>query len=100
MADKNAGYVVKVASRLDLQNSRELKRNLVTALESGVRQVELDFADTEFIDSSGLGKLLLFNEKFTEKGGTFQVRNVVHSGVVELFQVINLDRFMNVEYKK
>jgi anti-anti-sigma factor len=99
MANGNSKYVFKVGRSLDLKNSRELKRNLVDALENGVKQVELDFTDTESIDSSGLGKLLLFNEKFTESGGNFLVKNVVHAGVRELFQVINLDRFMIVQYK-
>lgn len=99
MAYGTSNYSVKVGRSLDLQNSRELKRKLVDALENGIKQVELDFSETEFIDSSGLGKLLLFNEKFAEIGGSFLVKNVVHASVRELFQVINLDRFMTVQYK-
>lgn len=90
--------IVKVDRNLDLESSRQLKKDLVNKLDQGVQKVELNFSDTVFIDSSGLGKLLLFNEKFTEAGGEFKIINVTHPDVVKLFRLINLEKFIAIDY--
>ena len=91
-------HVVRVKQNLNLDNSRELKQELTEVLERGVKQVELDFANTESIDSSGLGKILLFSEKFSQNGGSFKITNVVNPGIKELFTLITLERFVNIDY--
>lgn len=90
--------VIKVERTLDMLNSRSLKGKLSGLLEMGVREVELDFGDTESVDSSGLGKLLLFNEKFKEAGCSLKVINVRHSSVVELFRMLNLEKLITIQY--
>lgn len=90
--------VISVDRNLNFESSRILKKDLMDKLDQGVRKVELNFSDTVFIDSSGLGKLLLFNEKFTEEGGEFKITNVTHPDVVQLFRLINLEKFISIEY--
>lgn len=96
---KCAKSIVKIERNLNIENSRKLKKELVEMLHQGVRQVELDFSVTETVDSSGLGKLLLFNEKFKAAGGSFKVINVINQGVAEMFQLINLAKFLHITYK-
>ncbi len=96
---KCAKSIVKIERNLNIENSRKLKKELVEMLHQGVRQVELDFSLTETVDSSGLGKLLLFNEKFKAAGGSFKVINVINKGVAEMFQLINLAKFLHINYK-
>lgn len=92
-------HILKTGPNLDLESSRRLKAELLDVFEKGVKHVELDFSDTEAVSSSGLGKLLMFNEKFTEVGGSFRLVNVVHKNVVQLFQLINLESFIKIEFK-
>ena len=91
-------HVVKIERVLDMESSRNLKGELVYLLESGVREVELDFSLTESVDSSGLGKLLLFNEKFREAGGSMKVINVSNQDLAEMFQLLNLDKLIAIQY--
>lgn len=76
-----------------------LKRQLNEILETQTTEVELDFIDTEAIDSSGLGKLLLFNEKFKETGRNFKLTNVRNGKLADLFRLINLDSFISIDFK-
>lgn len=92
-------FQIRVERTLNLESSRRLKKELLQVLERGVNHLELDFSETEAIDSSGLGKLLLFNEILKEKGGKFRVINITHPELVQLFRLINLEKFMSVEFK-
>lgn len=92
-------YQLRVERTLNLESSRRLKKELLQVLDRGANHLELDFSETEAIDSSGLGKLLLFNELLKEKGGNFRVVNVNHPELVQLFRLINLEKFMVVEFK-
>lgn len=91
--------VLKIERVLNMESSRRLKKQLIDLLENGTKHVVLDFADTESIDSSGLGKLLLFNQKFKETGRKFAVSNVRHVEVTTLFRLINLDKIIVIGYK-
>lgn len=90
---------IKVKSNLSLGNAGELKRELTDALNNGIKSVVLDFAGTELVDSSGLGKLLLFSEKFKEIGGELKIVKVGSKDVAELFRLINLARFIKIDYQ-
>lgn len=94
------GIVLKVKRDLSYSNSREITTELKSLFDRGIKTVALDFSGTESIDSSGLGKLLLFSEKFREAGGELKIINVVSKDVVDLFQLINLQKFMKIEFKE
>lgn len=93
-------YQIRVERTLNFECSRRLKKELLQVLDRGVNHLELDFSETETIDSSGLGKLLLFNEILREKGGKFRVVNVTHPDLIQLFRLINLEKFISVEFKE
>jgi anti-sigma B factor antagonist len=99
MGSVGSKVVIKVDCRLDIDNSRKLKVQLTDVFEQGAKNVELDFSETESVDSSGLGKILLFSEKFKDAGGGLKIANVNNSKVAQLFRLINLDKFINIEYK-
>lgn len=99
MEISNSPKTVRVAQHLNLENTPTLKKELAEMLEHRVSRVELDFSATQSIDSSGLGKLLLFNEKFREIGSEFKLTKVVHPNVVELFRLISLEKYITIEYR-
>ena len=55
--------VVKPVGNIDFSNSQELKDELLELFEQDYKKVVMDFSEVESIDSSGLGKLLLFHKK-------------------------------------
>src|SRR5690606_22894789 len=55
---ENGVVVVDVDGQLIVGNRQELKQKVLDELESGERKFLIDFANTGYIDSSGLGVLV------------------------------------------
>lgn len=89
--------VIKSKGRIDLSNSHLLEENLQALFDEGVKAVELDFSRVTGIDSSGLGKLLLFQKKFKECGGQFRIKNVTSKYIRKLFKMIHLYKVIDIE---
>lgn len=82
---------------IDITNSQELKDELMVLYRQGIRKVTIDFNNVESIDSSGLGKLLLFQKKLKEKDGELKIINITSSYVKKMFSMIHLYKVMNIE---
>ncbi len=55
----NSVKVIQVDGILDATKSQEFRDKITTELESGAKTVLVDFKDVTFMDSSGLGALVL-----------------------------------------
>jgi anti-anti-sigma factor len=61
--------VVDVEGQLIVGNRQELKQKVLDELERGERKFLIDFSQTGYIDSSGLGVLVSLSKKIREQGG-------------------------------
>src|SRR5699024_6575935 len=87
--------VVGVGGEIDLATAPKLREHLVTIVEGGGRQVIVDLADVDFIDSTGLGALI---------GGLKRVRS--HDGelrlvcaeprILKIFDITGLDKVFEI----
>ncbi|MEC9490703.1 MAG: STAS domain-containing protein [Halanaerobiales bacterium] len=89
--------VISPQGDIDFSNSQQLKEVLLQVFEQDFKQVILDFSEVESIDSSGLGKLLLFQKKLKEKGGTLIIRNVKSDYIKNMFEMIHLNKVIEIE---
>ena len=55
---EDAVTVVRPSGRLNMLAAPNLRRLVSETIEDGARRIVVDLADTEFIDSSGLGALV------------------------------------------
>lgn len=64
-SDEDAGrLILRLDGRFDFHSHREFRAAYEKALEaSGVREIEINFAKVDYLDSSALGMLLLLREK-------------------------------------
>lgn len=64
-SEEDAGrLILRLDGRFDFHSHREFRVAYEQALESkGVREVEINFAKVDYLDSSALGMLLLLREK-------------------------------------
>ncbi|MFW6001645.1 MAG: STAS domain-containing protein [Halanaerobium sp.] len=93
----NSQVVISPAGNIDFSNSQELKDELLELFEQDYKKVILDFSEVESIDSSGLGKLLLFHKKLKEKDGTLVIRNVESDYIKNMFEMIHLKKVIEIE---
>jgi anti-sigma B factor antagonist len=79
---------VTVPEKLVVGNRQELKDEVRIALGEGTRKFVLDFKNTLYIDSSGLGALYSIDREVVEAGGAAQLDNMSE----EIMKIIQLTR--------
>ena len=95
------GYAkVVLPEKLTISNANEFKETLQTLFDQGYIAVELDFRKLEVIDSTGLGKLLLFQKVLKEQGGELKIINLENDFVRKMFNLIQLHKIIRIEEKK
>ena len=70
--DPKGVVIVTVDGQLIVGNRQELKQKITEALEKGERKFLIDFTNTGYIDSSGLGVLVSLSRKIREADGELQ----------------------------
>ena len=86
--------VLKVSGQLTSVTSPELETAINDVLETESNLV-LDFAELDFLASSGLRVILSTQKKINAKDGALVIRNV-NKVVMEVFEMTGLRDFLNV----
>lgn len=87
--------VVEVEGQLIVGNRQELKQKVLERLEGGDREFMIDFQNTGYIDSSGLGVLVSLSKKIREQGGTLRLANL-NGDLRTLFELTKLDTLFEI----
>lgn len=82
---------------IDISNAHELKEDMLNLYNEGVNNITFDFSRVRSIDSSGLGKLLLFQKKLKERDGEMQIINISSDYVKKMFKMIHLDKVIKIQ---
>ena len=82
--------VVDIEGQLIAGNRQQLKDAIVPEIDRGARQFVIDFADTGYIDSAGLGALVSISKKIRESDGTLRLTNL-NEDLRTLFELTKLD---------
>jgi anti-sigma B factor antagonist len=92
---QNGVTVVDVDGQLIVGNRQELKQKVLEELEGGERKFLIDFTNTGYIDSSGLGVLVSLSKKIREQGGELRLANL-NEDLRTLFELTKLDTLFNI----
>ena len=87
--------VVAVEGQLIVGNRQELKQRVLDELERGERKLLVDFGQTGYIDSSGLGVLVSLSKKIREQGGELRLANL-NDDLKTLFELTKLDTLFQI----
>ncbi|MFP3947621.1 MAG: STAS domain-containing protein [Gemmatimonadota bacterium] len=87
--------IVDVEGQLIVGNRQELKQKVLEELEDGARKVVVDFTDTGYIDSSGLGVLVSLSKKIREQGGELRLAGL-NEDLRTLFELTKLDTLFEI----
>ncbi|MEE8116803.1 MAG: STAS domain-containing protein [Gemmatimonadales bacterium] len=93
--DPKGVVVVGVDGQLIVGNRQELKQKVLDALESGEKKVLVDFSNTGYIDSSGLGVLVTLGKKLRENGGELRLAGL-NPDLRTLFELTKLDTLFTI----
>ena len=87
--------LVEVEGQLIVGNRQELKQEVQDRLEGGDKKFVIDFANTGYIDSSGLGVLVSLSKKIREQGGELRLSNL-NEDLRTLFELTKLDTLFRI----
>jgi anti-sigma B factor antagonist len=87
--------VVDVEGQLIVGNRQELKQKVLEHLEGGDRKFVIDFSNTGYIDSSGLGVLVSLSKKIREQGGELRPSSL-NEDLRTLFELTKLDTLFRI----
>lgn len=87
--------LVEVEGQLIVGNRQELKQQVLERLEGGDRKFVIDFANTGYIDSSGLGVLVSLSKKIREQGGELRLSSL-NEDLRTLFELTKLDTLFRI----
>ncbi|MEX0690364.1 MAG: STAS domain-containing protein [Gemmatimonadales bacterium] len=88
--DASGVVVVGVDGQLIVGNRHELKQMVLDAAAKGSTRVLVDFSNTGYIDSSGLGVLVSLSKKLREDGGELRLAGL-NEDLRTLFELTKLD---------
>ncbi len=88
--DPRGVVVIGVDGQLIVGNRHELKQKVMDAIEAGERKLVIDFTNTGYIDSSGLGALVSLSKKLRDAGGDLRLAGL-NEDLRTLFELTKLD---------
>ncbi|MEG0075749.1 MAG: STAS domain-containing protein [Eubacterium sp.] len=84
---------ISLVGRLDTSTSNQLETVLKNSLE-GITSLIMDFAELNYISSSGL-RILLSTQKIMNNQGKMVLHNVSED-IMEIFQMTKFDSFLTI----
>ena len=87
--------IIRIEGEVDVSNASELRDALDTALADGAKEVEVDFAEVAYIDSTGIGVLVGAAHRAQESGSVLVVANP-QKNVERVFTLLGVDKDLNV----
>lgn len=89
---------VKFTGRITQGSSLSLAEAQLNQLvvNQGVVKIIFDLTDVDFIDSAGLGFIVLLRGKLKDKGGQLRLANP-NPRVLELFRLTHTDGFLEID---
>lgn len=87
--------IIRIEGEVDVSNASELRDALDTALADGAKEVEADFAEVAYIDSTGIGVLVGAAHRAQESGSVLVVANP-QKNVERVFTLLGVDKDLNV----
>ena len=87
--------VVQVAGELDMASAPDLRAGLRQAVDDGGDTIVLDLADVRFIDSSGLGMIVLTYKELQLREGRLCLA-AVQPFVLKVFALTSVDSLVSI----
>jgi len=88
-------YVITVSGEVDLATSPELDTAIIASIESGTSSVAIDLTDVSFMDSSGLGVIVLGLKRCREADKDLDLV-ITNERVLKVFGITGLDQVIPI----
>jgi anti-anti-sigma factor len=94
--EKDGKIKVILEGRIDNEGIQTFQEGLDSVLEKSSEKITLDLSKLEFINSSGIGKLLIFYKKAGHSGTETAIEGISEE-LFSLFRAIRLDKLITIK---
>jgi anti-anti-sigma factor len=95
MDDQGSRIVVSFEGDLDIEATEIMEEEVIPALLS-YKNLEIDFANVPFVDSSGIGLFIKLVQAVRDQGGDVVIRRLTPA-VMEVFSLLQLPQIIGHE---
>ena len=85
---------IKISGRFDFSVHNDF-RDALSLIDSSIKQVEIDLVNTEYLDSSALGMLLVLRDKLGNNASNISIKNA-HNEVKKILEIANFDKLFSM----
>ncbi len=97
LTQTDSAYILSLPARFAGQEPKNATALVRDELDEGrIHHLEVDFEETIFIDSFGIGCIVSIAKQLQENGGTLSAINL-HGEIKELFEDTGLDQLLTIE---
>lgn len=90
--------VIGIEGQLVAGNRQQLREAVMNEVERGARSVVIDFVDTGYVDSAGLGVLVSLSKRIREADATLRLVNL-NEDLRTLFELTRLDTLFDLDQR-
>ncbi len=85
---------IKVRGRFDFNMHQEF-RQAIDRVEAGISKIEVDLSNTDYLDSSALGMLLLLRDKMSGDRSAVSIKGAAKD-VKKILEIANFDKLFTL----
>lgn len=93
--NENSTCTIRISGSVSLKNAVQMKDIIIQQADEGNTNIILEFSDTVYLDSSGIGAIFNAQKYLTEKNGTLRLKNV-SKDVMTILKIANLDKHLDI----
>lgn len=95
MSDSAESNLIHPKGNIIAAVSRELREKMQQMINDGVKEITIDMADVELIDSTGIGVLIGIQNTLNSKSGKLYLKNVCND-IMKMLRIMRLDRHITI----
>ncbi len=87
-------HVIRLPNRFDFSQHKIFTQQADVALQSGARQLEIDFSQVQYLDSSALGMLVLLSKKASTQQVSIQLKGA-QGTALDILMMANMQKIFS-----
>lgn len=96
ITEGNQGAIIQISGRFDINDFENFSETSKTLINKGIKKYTIDLTETEYLDSSALGMLLLLRERVGGDSANITIINP-SSEVKKILTISNFQRLFKLE---
>lgn len=91
-------FNIKLEQSFDFESHKDFRECIKTIIEKNAKNLNIDFANVEYIDSSALGMLMLAKHETTQHACKLKLTNLREGHAKNVLNLVKFDQMFDIDY--